>query len=79
MSNLGDALAWRSVFEIVKSIEMPVGVRRRARAPLPTAIYGLRRRVRVPDERALPDEPGNRCLRMLCGDFYGAESTGLAP
>jgi hypothetical protein len=28
VSNCGAALAWRSVFEIVKSIETPVGARR---------------------------------------------------
>jgi hypothetical protein len=46
MSNFGDALAWRPVFEIVKSIEKPVGApaaRQGRRYQRRFTVYGTRR------------------------------------
>jgi hypothetical protein len=78
---LSDALAWRSLFEIVKSIETPVGPRRRdqgavTNGDLRSTALGVCR-VKAPDEPALPDEPGT----VVCGCFAvisAAQSTRLA-
>src|SRR5580704_5724605 len=82
MSNCDDALAWRSIFEIVKSPSkcLPApGAAPGRRYQRRFTVYGARRRPgEGADERTLPDEARRRCLRMLCGEVYGADRAGVA-